>query len=103
MLEYDTTQALFFGGNFWDARSTGYELQSADAEQAQHPPVDSQEMGFPDTACIAYRLSTAVYRPLFDQIWGDGFDINWPNQHRRRSAPPRPGRQGSTGALPQFH
>jgi hypothetical protein len=25
----------------------------------QDPPVDTQEMGFPDTACIAFRLSTA--------------------------------------------
>src|SRR3984893_4675539 len=33
----------FTGGNFWDGRSTGYLLQSADAEQAQHPPVDTQE------------------------------------------------------------
>src|SRR5919201_4090212 len=78
VLEYNTTQGAFFGGNFWDARSTGYKLQSADAEQAQHPPVDTQEMGFPDTACIAFRLSTAVYRALFEQVWGVDFDINFP-------------------------
>jgi len=78
VLEYDTTQGAFFGGNFFDARSTGYKLQSADAEQAQHPPVDTQEMGFPDTACIAFRLSTAVYRPLFEAVWGADFDIRWP-------------------------
>src|SRR6267143_1282890 len=41
----------FVGGAFWDGRATGYILQSADAEQAQHPPVDTQEMGMPDTAC----------------------------------------------------
>jgi cytochrome c peroxidase len=71
-------QNLLFGGNFWDGRSTGYLLQSADAEQAQHPPVDSQEMGFPDTACIAWRLSQATYRPLFEAIWGGGsFNIDW--------------------------
>src|ERR1035438_3325444 len=36
-------------------------------------------MGAPDTACIAYRLSQAPYRPLFEQIWGSGsFDISWP-------------------------
>ena len=82
VLEYDTTQALFFGGNFWDARSTGYELQSADAEQAQHPPVDTQEMGFPDTACIAYRLSTAVYRPLFESDLGRRLRHQLAIQHR---------------------
>src|SRR5437588_2793328 len=73
VLEYNTTQGAFFGGNFWDGRSTGYKLQSADAEQAQHPPVDTQEMGFPDTACIAFRLSTAMYRPLFELVWGADF------------------------------
>ena len=69
----------FIGGNFWDGRSTGYLLQSPDSEQAQHPPVDTQEMGFPDTACIAFRLSQAEYRPLFEQVWGKGsFDIRFP-------------------------
>jgi cytochrome c peroxidase len=68
----------FVGGAFWDGRATGYKLQSADAEQAQHPPVDPLEMGFPDTACIAFRLSQAVYRPLFEAVWGADFDINFP-------------------------
>src|SRR6201988_1178386 len=58
VLEFNTTVGAFFGGNFWDARSTGFQLQSADAEQAQHPPVDTQEMGFAETACIAFRLSS---------------------------------------------
>ena len=35
-------------------------------------------MGFPDTACVAFRLSTAVYRPLFETVWGADFDINFP-------------------------
>ena len=42
-----TTQHLFFGGNFWDGRATGYKLQAPDAEQAQGPPVDPLEMGIP--------------------------------------------------------
>src|SRR4030081_2224087 len=81
MLRLDNTANAFFGGNFWDGRSTGYLLQSADAEQAQHPPVDSQEMGFPDTACIAFRLSQATYRPLFERVWGAGSlsGILWPS------------------------
>jgi cytochrome c peroxidase len=80
VLQYNDTQALFFGGNFWDSRSTGYLLQNPDAEQAQHPPVDSQEMGLPDTACIAYRLSQAPYRPLFEQVWGQGsLNVKFPH------------------------
>jgi cytochrome c peroxidase len=79
VLHYNTTQAAFFGGNFWDARATGYKLQSADAEQSQHPPVDTQEMGMPDTACIAYRISQSTYVSLFEAVWGDSFDFTWPS------------------------
>ncbi len=79
VLQFNETQQLFFGGNFWDSRATGYLLQNPDAEQAQHPPVDTQEMQLPDTACIAWRLSQAQYRPLFEQVWGAGaFNINFP-------------------------
>jgi cytochrome c peroxidase len=79
VLNYNLTQGLFFGGNFWDGRATGYLLGSPDAEQAQHPPVDTQEHALPDTACIAFRLSQASYRPLFEQVWGAGsFDIRFP-------------------------
>jgi cytochrome c peroxidase len=79
VLEYNKTQGAFFGGNFWDSRATGYELQSPDAHQSQGPPVDTQEHMFPDTACIVFRLSQAVYRPLFEQIWGrDSLAIHFP-------------------------
>src|ERR1700682_1344929 len=79
VLNYYETQGLFAGGNFWDSRATGYLLGSPDAEQPQHPPVDTQEHALPDTACIAFRLSTAVYRPLFEKIWGAGsLDIKFP-------------------------
>jgi cytochrome c peroxidase len=79
VLQYNETQQLFFGGNFWDGRSTGYLLQNPDAEQAQHPPVDPLEMANPDTACIAYKLAQSEYRWLFEEIWGKGsFDIDFP-------------------------
>jgi cytochrome c peroxidase len=79
VLDYNEEQGLFFGGNFWDGRATGYLLQSADAQQAQGPPHDSQEMGLPDTACIPYRLSQTEYRPLFEAVFGEGaLDIEWP-------------------------
>lgn len=89
VLQYNQTQRLFFGGNFWDSRATGYKLRIPDAEQAQGPPVDTQEMGFPDTACIAFRLSQAVYRPLFEELWGEGsFDIKFPRETERICATP---------------
>jgi cytochrome c peroxidase len=89
VLQYNETQGAFFGGNFWDARSTGFLLQSPDAEQAQHPPVDTQEHALPDTACIAFQLSQAEYRPLFELIWGAGsLDINWPHDTQKICATP---------------
>jgi cytochrome c peroxidase len=79
VLQYNEEQGLFFGGNFWDSRATGYRLRVPDAEQAQGPPVDHDEMGFPDTACIAFQLSKAAYRPLFEEVWGKGsLDISYP-------------------------
>src|SRR5437870_5017417 len=89
VLQLNETQALFFGGNFWDSRATGYLLQNPDAEQAQHPPVDTQEHGFPDTACIAFRLSQAEYRPLFEQVWGkDSLNIKFPSKTEEICATP---------------
>ena len=89
VLNYNTTQAAFFGGNFWDSRATGYKLQAPDAEQAQGPPVDPLEMGNPDTACITYKLSLAPYKPLFEEIWGAGsFDITWPSNTAQICATP---------------
>src|SRR6267378_2257471 len=89
VFQFNATQGLFFGGNFWDSRATGYLLQNPDAEQAQHPPVDTQEMGLPDTACIAFRLTQAVYRPLFEQVWGMGsLDIRFPPDTEKICATP---------------
>src|SRR3989449_900264 len=79
VLQYNQEQGLFFGGNFWDSRATGYLLRNPDAHQAQGPPVDAQERGNPDTSCITFKLSKAVYRPLFELVWGKGsFDISFP-------------------------
>src|SRR5579864_8399266 len=78
-LQYNATQGAFFGGNFWDSRATGYLLRDPAGEQSQGPPVDPLEMGNPDTACITYKLSLAVYRPLFEEVWGKGsFAISFP-------------------------
>ncbi|MDP9052001.1 MAG: hypothetical protein M3O31_14975 [Acidobacteriota bacterium] len=79
VLQYNQVAGAFFGGNFWDSRATGYLLRNPDAEQAQHPPVDTQEMGNPDTGCIAFKLSQSKYRRLFEEVWGKGsLDIKFP-------------------------
>jgi cytochrome c peroxidase len=78
VLNFNQSQDAFFGGNFWDSRATGYLLGSPDANQAQGPPVDTQEHMLPDTACIAFRLQTAAYRSFFERIWGDELNIKFP-------------------------
>jgi cytochrome c peroxidase len=89
VLQFNQEQGLFFGGNFWDSRATGYRLRNPDAEQAQGPPVDTQEMGFPDTACVAFRLSQAVYKPLFEVLWGkNSLDIKFPQNTEEICATP---------------
>src|ERR1700744_6406759 len=89
VLQYNQAQGLFFGGSFWDSRATGYRLRIPDAEQAQGPPVDTQEMGLPDTACVAFRLQQAVYKPLLELLWGkDSLNIKFPNNTGQICATP---------------
>jgi cytochrome c peroxidase len=98
-LDYNKTQGNFYGGNFWDLRATGYKLQNPDAEQSQHPVVDTQEHGLPDTACIVFRLSQSPYRPLFELVWGNqAFDIHWP--HDTEKICRTPGGAGVLGGNP---
>ena len=100
VLNFDTTQQLFFGGNFWDGRATGMKLQAPDAEQAQGPPVDPLEHGFADTACIAFRLLSAPYRQLFELVWGVDFDIRFPANTAEICAIPNGARRFGGSATP---
>ncbi|CAK9059725.1 Methylamine utilization protein MauG [Durusdinium trenchii] len=89
VLQYNETQGDFYGGNFWDGRATGLLLQNPNAEQATDPPVSAGEMGFPDIACIVFRISQAEYRPLFEAVWGEGsLDIAWPDDAEEICATP---------------
>jgi cytochrome c peroxidase len=90
-LHYNALQGDFVGGNFWDMRASGYRLQSPSAEQAQGPPTNPVEMGLPDSACLAYRLSQAAYRNLFETVWGDDFlAIQWPRNVEAVCSTPAP-------------
>ncbi len=91
VLHYNPLQGDFVGGNFWDMRAGGFRLQNPSAEQAQGPPTNPVEMGLPDSACVAYRLSKAPYRKLFETVWGvDSFTIQWPRDAERVCSTPGP-------------
>jgi cytochrome c peroxidase len=79
-LQYNQSQGDFYGGNFWDARATGFKLQNSAAEQAQGPPGDSEEMANPDPACVVWKISLSKYRFFFEQVFGtSSLNINWPS------------------------
>jgi cytochrome c peroxidase len=90
-LLYNESQKDFYGGNFWDLRATGYRLQNPAAEQAQDPPVDPNEMGMSDSACVVRRLSQSLYRALFETVWGEqAFVIRWPQDVEQVCSKPGP-------------
>ena len=70
ILHLDPNSLQFYGGNFWDSRASGWKLQNPSSQQAQEPPVDPLELGFPDSACVVHRLSQAPYLFLFKAVWG---------------------------------
>jgi cytochrome c peroxidase len=46
-------------------------------------------MGSPDLACIAFKISRAEYRPLFETVWGEGsLDIDFPPETEKICATP---------------
>ena len=91
VLHYNPLQGDLVGGNFWDMRASGYRLQSPSAEQAQGPPTNPVEMGLPDSACVAYRLSKTPYRKLFETVWvADSFAIQWPADVEKVCSTPGP-------------
>ncbi len=79
VLHYNPEQGDFVGGQFWDMRATGLRLDTALAEQAQGPPVDPNEMGLIDPACMVYRMSQRPYRGIAEGLWGaQAFAVQWP-------------------------
>jgi cytochrome c peroxidase len=91
ILHYNATQQSFYGGNFWDMRATGIQLDNPAAEQAKGPPTNPLEMALPDQACAIYRLSGSRYRALFERVWGEqSFAIRWPADVERICSTPGP-------------
>jgi cytochrome c peroxidase len=88
-LHYNQSQADFYGGNFWDGRATGYKLQNSAANQAQGPPLDTQEMANPDSACVVWKLSLSQYKFFFEQVFGEGsLELNWPSDVKQICSTP---------------
>jgi cytochrome c peroxidase len=99
VLHFNRTQQDFYGGNFWDMRATGSRLQSPSAEQAQGPPTNPVEMGLPDSACVAFRITKGRYEPLFVKVWGSTIEsIQFPANAEKVCSTPA----GAGGVGPQL-
>jgi len=91
ILHYNSTQASFYGGNFWDMRATGVRLTNPAAEQAQGPPLNPVEMADIDSACVVWKASQSQYASLIVSIWGSqSFAITWPSNIATICAKPGP-------------
>ena len=88
-LQYNQEQGLFLAetSGIHAPLDIGYEFPTLNRHRVL--PSIHHEMGFPDTACVAFRLSSAVYRPLFEEVWGKGsFDIKFPRETEKICATP---------------
>jgi cytochrome c peroxidase len=91
VLHYNALQGDLVGGAFWDMRATGLRLNSPLAEQAQGPPLDPNEMGMIDAACVVYRASQRPYRSMAERVWGaQAFAIRWPDDVKAVCSRPGP-------------
>ena len=72
LLAYDSNQATWYGGMFWDGRATGYTLGDPLAEQAMGPFLNQLEMAMPNAKQVVKQVAISEYAKDFEMIWGCG-------------------------------
>jgi cytochrome c peroxidase len=80
--DYDSVEGLFFGGNFWDGRATGWDLGNPAADQARGPFLNPVEQALPDQQAVVERVCSSSYASLFEAVWGpnacnESVDVNY--------------------------
>jgi cytochrome c peroxidase len=68
ILHYDSDEALFIGGNFWDGRATGETLGNPAAEQALGPFLNPLEQALNSPADVISRICAGTYSNLFSDV-----------------------------------
>ncbi len=68
--DYDPEAGLFFGGNFWDGRATGWDLGNPAADQARGPFLNPVEQALPDKVAVVNKVCSSKYVKLFKKVWG---------------------------------
>ena len=71
-LRYDAQDGYWEGGQFWDGRAGGYELDDLLAEQAMGPFLNPAEMANANKSSVVTDIRQSRYAGLFEQVWGEG-------------------------------
>ena len=102
VLQYNPEQGLFFGGNFWDSRATGYNCRYPTLSRPRVPPSILRKWVSPILPASRFGFLSAVYRPLFEEVWGELVRYQVSHAISSISAPPReaPCSDGNTTPVP---
>ncbi len=72
LFNFDETEGLWIGGQFWDGRATGWVLGDPLADQALGPFLNPVEMANPSKAHVIFDVAVSDYADLFEDVWGEG-------------------------------
>ena len=78
LFDYDDSEDLFFGGNFWDGRATGWKLGNPAADQALGPFLNPVEQNNPSKEAVLKQIAKSKYRHLWESVWGEPISYDTP-------------------------
>jgi cytochrome c peroxidase len=67
----DPHEKIFFGGNFWDGRATGWLLGQPAAEQAQGPFLNPVEQNLGNPQAVVDKVCSASYSDQLRSVFGN--------------------------------
>jgi cytochrome c peroxidase len=71
IFHYDSDEGVFIGGNFWDGRATGEELDNPAADQALGPFLNPVEQNNPSKQAVLEQVAASKYAKLWEAVWGE--------------------------------
>ncbi|MBN2175140.1 MAG: T9SS type A sorting domain-containing protein [Bacteroidales bacterium] len=71
LFDYDMVEGLFFGGNFWDGRATGWHLGNPAADQALGPFLNPVEQNNTSKLEVLKQVAKSKYAYLWMEVWGE--------------------------------
>jgi len=75
LFNYDDVEELFFGGNFWDGRATGWKLGNPAADQSLGPFLNPVEQNNTSKLDVLEQIASSKYANLWEIVWGAPIDL----------------------------